>query len=292
MAVSPAGTMLVAGAHGTEKELYYASVTPSSIGTMNTINVENGGGARAILYGKNGKVYVANYSGNSLSVLNASGATLTLAKVVPTSDISPSATQPRALALTGNTLFVACSGSNEVLVFDTTSETFTKSIQVGNRPFNLEFNLNESELFVANFGANSISVIDLTKQETIQTLTVGIAPAATRLNESGTLLFVSNYCDKSLCAVDISEAPYQVIPGSIDLGQTNGNPIDITTYDDSGGYTNVFVAKEYFKARNDACAKDASDPELDMSIVSIARALGAVPRDRQNQNTNSNTDRC
>lgn len=274
MAVSPGGTMLVAGAHGQENQLYFAQVTPGSIGTMNTITVDNGQGPRYILFGKNEKVYVANYGGNSLSVLSSAGGNLTLEKVVLTNTISASATQPRALALTGTSLFVACSGSNEVLVFDTGSETFTKSITVGNRPFNLEFNLNETELFVSNFGENTVSVVDVAGQSEKQKLTVGNAPACTKLNRSGTLLFVSNYCDKSLCAVDITEEPYTVIPGSIDLGQGNGNPIDITTYDDSDGYTNVFVAKEYFKPRNEACSADATDAELDMSVLSMARPPG------------------
>lgn len=268
MATNPANTMLVAGAHGSENEIYTWDFSTGALGSPQTQNVENGNGPRAFAFSADGAVlYVANYESATVSIFNVANNTVTLDVVVSTTDYNADATQPRDLKLVGTDLFVACSGSNLVLTLNTDSKAFTNAIVVGSRPFSLELNKSNSMIYVANFGADSVSVIQVSDYTVPYTLTVGNAPASTHISDNGILLFVSNYCDKSLSVVDISGTVPQVVPGAISLG-TQGNPIDISTYDDTNGYTNVFVAKEYFLERTDSCSETMTG-NLTMSVLSI-----------------------
>jgi len=217
-------------------------------------------------------LYVGNYDTANVSVIN-----LTQNKVITT--IPLQSNEPCAFALVGTTLFVACSGDNRVCVIDTSTNTALDPITAGNRPFSLTLDQNNMRLFVTNFQDNSVTVINTKTRKVENTINVGNGPSAAKITDSGNLMFVSNYCDKSLTVVDISNGE-AIFVGTIILESTNGNPIDISTYPANNFYTDVFVAKEYFRSRNDSCpSPTATDANLNMSILSIQEKQSSAQSD-------------
>ena len=223
-------------------------------------------------------LYVGNYDSQNVSVIN-------LAQNAVVAAIPLQSAEPCAFALVGTILFVACSGDNRVCVIDTTTNQTLDPITAGFQPFSLTLDQNQGRLFVTNFQGGTVTVIATASRTVTATLTVGNGPSAAKITESGNLMFVSNYCDKSLSVVDIS-AGGAVVVGAIPLEQTNGNPIDVSTFPVINNYTDVFVAKEYFLGRNNACSgSQATDANLNMSIFSIqeksasqaAQALATKP---------------
>ena len=70
-------------------------------------------------------------------------------------------------------LYVTCSKTNEVRIWNTQSKTFIDSVQVGSTPLLMDFNSGRTELWVACKGDNSIAIIDVqahTLKEVIQDL--------------------------------------------------------------------------------------------------------------------------
>lgn len=207
-------------------------------------------------------LYVGNYDSSSVSVIN-------LAQNAVAATIALQSSEPCAFALVGTTLFVACSGDDQVCVIDTPTNTTKAPITAGDRPFSLTLDQNKARLFVTNFQANSVTVIDTATLAVIATIPVGNGPSAIKITDSGNLMFVSNYCDKSLTVVDISGGGATVV-GTIPLEATNGNPVDVSTFPTINNYTDVFVAKEYFNGRNNSCPiSTVSDANLNMSIFSV-----------------------
>jgi len=58
-------------------------------------------------------------------------------------------------------LYVSCSKTNEVRIWNTQSQTFIDSFQVGRSPLLMDFNSDRTELWVACKGDNSIAIIDV-----------------------------------------------------------------------------------------------------------------------------------
>jgi len=237
-------------------------------------DVAVGTSPRAFAFDSGGaNLYVANYDSSNVSVVNASSLAVTATIPLATS-------QPRAFALVGTTMYVACSGGNQIGVINTTKPTDKPTqIQVGDRPFHLTLNQNKTLLFVCNFGANTVSVIDTSNNQVVNTLTVGNAPSSAKITEDGSMMFVSNYCDKTLTVVDLTNNQQSVI-NTVDLGATNGNPVTITTYNNMNNYTDVFVAKEYFTARHNNCTgKPVTDTTLNMSVISVQESSASSGAD-------------
>jgi YVTN family beta-propeller protein len=217
-------------------------------------------------------LYIGNYKSGSVSVIRLSDNTVT-------ATISLDAgSEPCAFALVGAILFVAGSGGNQVYVIDTTKNTTLPPITAGYQPFALALDQNKKRLFVANFQDNTVTIIDTTTQAVTANLSVGKGPSAIKITDSGNLLFVSNYCDKSLTVVDISGGA--TVIGTIALEATNGNPVDVSTFPTINNYTDVFVAKEYFNGRNNACSTSSpTDTNLNMSILSIQEKAPSLKLD-------------
>ena len=267
MAISPDGTILyylqrhglitVSAFSVNEAANTFAYGTDIPVGTSPQAYAFDGTGEN---------LYIGNYDSASISVIHLADNT------VKTIDLKPKSndlTEPCAFALVGTILFVACSGSNLVGVIDTSTNTVLDPITAGNRPFSLTLDQNKARLFVTNFQDKSVTVIDTATRTVTAILNVGNGPSAAKITDSGNLMFVSNYCDKSLTVVDISNGG-TIVVGTITLESTNGNPIDVSTYPTNNFYTDVFVAKEYFRGRNDSCpSPTATDANLNMSIFSI-----------------------
>ena len=133
-----------------------------------------------VAYG-NGFVYVANFSGNSVSVIDASTNTVTATVTVGTS--------PYGVAYGNGFVYVANDGGNSVSVIDASTNTVTKTVTVGTNPFGVAYG--NGFVYVANDGGNSVSVIETATAPSAPTPVSPIA--GTTLDASAGVTFTATY---------------------------------------------------------------------------------------------------
>ena len=106
-------------------------VNAGTYGDMLTIPVGQGPWGVACNPKDSTVLYVTNYGGNSVSVVNCNDATVTATISV--------GTQPEGLCFTpdGSKVYVCNSGSNTVSIIDTASKTVVSTVNVGNKPTNV-----------------------------------------------------------------------------------------------------------------------------------------------------------
>jgi YVTN family beta-propeller protein len=118
----------------------------------------------------NAFVYVANYSSNTVSVINTATNEVT--------DITVGA-QPEHVAITpdGRTLYVTNSVDGTVSAISTNSNTVSAVLAVGHHPDGLAVNPKLQEAYVANYADGTVSIIDTaTNQVLSNQINLGGAP--------------------------------------------------------------------------------------------------------------------
>ena len=114
------------------------------------------------------------------------------------------------------TLYVSCWGCDKVMLFDTGSRTFFRTIAVGDNPNDMCLTRNGKFLFVANANDNTVSVLDTWQNKVIETLNAALYPGSPSGSTSNSValgrdektLYVANADNNSLAVFDIS------VPGS------------------------------------------------------------------------------
>ena len=80
---------------------------------------------------------------------------------IPVGDLSiTSIDSPMEFNPFNNDIYVANEGSNTVSVINSTTNTVTKTIDVGLAPFEPEFNYFDNKMYILNRGDGTVSVID------------------------------------------------------------------------------------------------------------------------------------
>ena len=130
--------------------------------------------------------YVANVSGNNVSVVNTATNTMAGLVSVPAG--------PTGLAVTpdGSAVYVASQSSNSVAVFSTSTNTVLKTLTVGTIPVALAIHPNGTQVYVVDQGSNQISVIDTATKAVTGTITVGQKPVGVAFSPDGSRAFVPN----------------------------------------------------------------------------------------------------
>jgi YVTN family beta-propeller protein len=72
----------------------------------------------------------------------------------------PTGTNPYQMVTIGNYTYVANQGSNNVTIFNNTTNTVVGTTTVGSQPYGMAYNSTSKEIYVANLKGNSVSVID------------------------------------------------------------------------------------------------------------------------------------
>ena len=103
----------------------------------------------------------------------------------------------------GRRLFVACEGTDEVLVVDTRKRRVVAQIPVGNEPFGMVLSPDGRLLYVSHRWDNDIGVVDLESMQVVRRFPVGDDPHALILNPDGRYLFVPNLGTNDLSIIDL-----------------------------------------------------------------------------------------
>ena len=110
-------------------------------------------------------------------------------------------------------LYISCWGCDKIVVFDTSRQKITGSIQAGDNPNDLCITANGRYLFVANANDNSVSVIDTRQMKVIETLNSALYPDAlsgsttnsVALSKDEKILFIANADNNCLAVFDVSQ---------------------------------------------------------------------------------------
>ena len=144
-----------------------------------------------------GRIYVANESSNSVTVLDAE----TFA-VVGTIDARNHATHDLALTRDGKRLFATNLASGRVSVIDTDSMETVGSLYTGPRSHVIALTNDNRHAWVANIGNDTVSIVDVASLRILGTLRTGAGPTGIAFSRDGRWAYVSNQGDKTVAVVD------------------------------------------------------------------------------------------
>jgi YVTN family beta-propeller protein len=86
--------------------------------------------------------------------------------------------------------YIANSGSNNVSVIDSSTNTVVATVTVGNSPHGVAVTPDNTHVYVTNDGSDTVSVIDTSTNTVVATVTVGDEPFGVAVTPDGS--FVAN----------------------------------------------------------------------------------------------------
>lgn len=149
------------------------------------------------------KVYVANESSNSVSVIDGN-------TFQPLGEIDTlnHATHDLSLSRDGKRLWATNLASGRISVIDTDAMETIASIYTGNRAHVVTLTNDNRHAWVANIGNDTISIIDTTIYRILGTIPVSKGPMGIAFSKDGRLAYVSSQ-DKMVNVIDVTA--HQVI---------------------------------------------------------------------------------
>lgn len=151
------------------------------------------------------RIYVANESGNSVSVIDANS--LEPVKTVP---LALKGAHDMALTRDGRTLFVSNLLSGELAVLDTGTFNVTATLPTGNRCHSIALTNDEKQAWIVNIGENNVSIIDVARLRILGTIpSVGKLPGHIRFSKDGRFAYITSQEDGQLVVIDTSN--HQII---------------------------------------------------------------------------------
>jgi YVTN family beta-propeller protein len=123
-------------------------------------------------------------------------------------------------------LYISLWGGDKLLVFNTTTNTITDSIAVGDNPNELCLTKKGRYLYVANANDNSVSVIDVTQRKVIETFNTALYPDAPNgsttnglaLSANEKTLYIANADNNCLAVFDVTKPAASSSKGFIPTG--------------------------------------------------------------------------
>jgi len=197
------------------------SVVPMRGPTVDTIAATISGfnGPRGVLalteFTSNGsfdRVYVANFSNNTVSVVTGSGGVATgISTTIPVD------AGPTRLAYGGGMLFVANSTANDISVIDPVGLTVTTTITGINQPNAMFLSPQGTTLYVVAAGDNAVDIIPLTGPAAYSiaaTIPVGRGATNAEITTDGNEAYVLNTTDNSISVLSlVTNSVTQTITG-------------------------------------------------------------------------------
>jgi YVTN family beta-propeller protein len=143
------------------------------------------------------RIYVANESSNSVSVIDA-----VTFKVLGTVDAKNHSTHDLSLSRDGKLLFATNLASGRLSVIDTAALETIASIPTGDRCHVVTLTNDNRHAWVANIAENNISIVDVATYRILGTIPVGKGPTGLTFSRDGRFAFVSNQGDKSVQVIE------------------------------------------------------------------------------------------
>jgi YVTN family beta-propeller protein len=109
-----------------------------------------------------------------------------------------------AFSVDGNSLYIVCERSNELLILDTASNKVTARVPVGRFPRNLALSPDGKQIFVVNSWEDTVSVIDLATQTVVRTIPTGAEPWSVIFNHNGSTIYVGNRLSNDISVIDVA----------------------------------------------------------------------------------------
>jgi YVTN family beta-propeller protein len=150
------------------------------------------------------RVYVANESSNSVSVIDAISF-----QPIGTVDARNHATHDLALSRDGKRLFATNLASGRLSVIDTETLETIASIPTGSRCHVVTLTNDNRYAWVANIGDDNISIVDTATFRILGTIPVGKGPTGLAFSRDGRFAYVSNQGDRTISVIDT--ASHQVL---------------------------------------------------------------------------------
>jgi YVTN family beta-propeller protein len=145
----------------------------------------------------NPRIYVANESSNSISVIDA-------VKFTPVGTIDARGHSTHDLALTrdGKRLFATNLASGRVSVVDTDTLETIASIYTAARAHVVAVTNDSRQVWVANIGNDTVSIIDVASYRILGTIHTGAGPTGLTFSRDGKFAYVSHQGDRTVAVVD------------------------------------------------------------------------------------------
>ena len=152
------------------------------------------------------RVFVTNFAGKSVSVVNT--ATWTLEKTIAT----PNAPHSIVLSPDGRWAYAGCYGAASVVVIDTASATLAGAIAlpVGAQPYGLALSKDGRTLYASDNSTGRLFVIDVASAPTGKvtgSVEVGLRPALIARSPDANTLYISSGASHSVTVVSLAPDP-------------------------------------------------------------------------------------
>lgn len=178
----------------------YAYVANNSGNTVTVINMSNHTVAKTITVGTAPFGVAVNQAGTYAYVTNQTSNNVSVISTSTNSVVATISVQsnPIGIALTpdGKTAYVANENSNSVSVINTGTKTVTATIPVASLPMGVAVTPNGTFVYVTGSGSNNVSVISVLTHAVVATIPVGAGPVTIAISPDGTTAYVSNYGTK------------------------------------------------------------------------------------------------
>ncbi|MGL5380411.1 YncE family protein [Clostridium sp.] len=138
------------------------------------------------LYTCNDNIYVTNSYDNSVSIINSNSF-----KEEASIYIGPS---PSDIVYIDKKLYIACSESNTIVVYDLLEDRIILEIPIDMWPQKIALDEEKSLLFVSNLLSHNISVIDIKSNTIIRNILAGENPTKIRVSNNKKMLFICESC--------------------------------------------------------------------------------------------------
>jgi len=199
------------------------------------------------------RVYVANYYGDKVSVIDA--ATNTVVATVPVGG----GPEGVGVDLSSGRIYVANWSSDTVSVIDGATNSVIATVPVGSGPRGVGVNPSTNRIYVANRNSNSVSVIDGPSNNIVGAVAVGSWPKGVGVNPTTNLIYVANQGSNNVSVIDgatssvvatvaVEDEPWGVgvNPTTNRIYVANANSKSVSVIDGASNNVMATVRVEYY----------------------------------------------
>ena len=110
---------------------------------------------------------------------------------------------------------MANSGSNDVSVINTATNTVVATVNVGLVPIELGASPDGAHVYVPNSGSNTVSVINTATNTVVATVNVGLLPQAVAVSPDGSRAYVANVNSNTVSVINTAT---NTVVATVDVG--------------------------------------------------------------------------